>query len=295
MLRVERPEAVFIITAYDREDGRIQATQIALEALAAGAHVWMEKPSAASLEDVERLIAASEKAGRFVMTGLKKVFFPTIEKAKAIIGSEAFGRPTSIYVRYPQGIPPLSARGSQKRMLGLLDHIYHPAAILHYLMGPIERFTYEWEPVRGASAATLRFASGAVGLLHLCAGISATSPLERLEVVGEDANLVVENGAKLTYYRRHRHASYGRSGTFITAEEAAPVFWEPEFSLGQLYNSNMFTLGYAQEVRAFCDSVLENTPPDRGTLADVLEIVKLFQAYCDNDAASPVALNPKGA
>lgn len=291
MLAKEKPEAVFIVTSYD-PDGSIQATRIALAALDAGCHVWMEKPTAASRRDVELLMEAERRNGRVVMTGLKKIFFPTVQKTKEIIDSAAFGKPTSIYVRYPQAMPRFEDRGDAVKMLGLLDHIYHPAAILKYLMGPIERFTYEWEPVRGASAATLRFASGAVGLLHFAAGASGSSPLERLEVIGENANVVVDNGVRLTYYRPHVKKDYGRTATFIMDEDEAPVRWEPEFSLGQLYNNNLFTLGYAQEVRAFCDSVLTGAPVTRGSLSDVLEIVKLFEAFSRTPAGVTASLNP---
>ncbi len=289
MFEAERPEAVFIVTSYD-PDGTIQSTRIAIDALAAGAHVWMEKPAAASLAEVAQLSAAAERAGRFVMTGLKKVFFPTVEKVKSIITSEAFGQPTSIYVRYPQSMPPLAERGDALKMLGLLDHIYHPAAILNYLMGPIERLTYEWEPRRGASVASLRFESGAVGVLHLAAGASGASPLERLEVVGEGSNVIVDNGARLTWYRKARTPSYGRSASFLVDDDVAPLHWEPEFSLGQLYNNNLFTLGYAQEVRHFCDCVLAGTPPTRGSLDDVRQIVRLFEHYRSVDAGRTVVL-----
>ncbi|HEY9348737.1 MAG TPA: Gfo/Idh/MocA family oxidoreductase, partial [Inquilinus sp.] len=47
MLAAERPEVVFIVTSY-HPDGRVQATDLAQDVLAAGAHVWMEKPTAAS-------------------------------------------------------------------------------------------------------------------------------------------------------------------------------------------------------------------------------------------------------
>lgn len=292
MLRMERPEAVFVVTSYD-PDGRIQATDIALDALAAGAHVWMEKPTAASIRDVRALIDRSAETRRFVMTGLKKVFFPSIEKVKSIISSDAFGAPTSIYVRYPQPIPPPKDRSDDVKMIGLVDHIYHPAAILQYLMGRIERFTYEWEPKRGASVASLRFTSGAVGALHLAAGASGGSPLERLEVIGEGANVVVDNGVRVTYYRPCVRPAYGRAASYITDDDSAPLVWEPEFSLGQLYNNNLFTLGYAQEVRSFCDCVLTDTPPGRGSLAAVLEIVKLFEAYRAVDAGVTTPINPK--
>ena len=294
MLEAERPEAVFIVTSYE-PDGAIQSTPIALQALAAGAHVWMEKPSAASVAEVRRLMAASEKAGKAVMTGLKKIFFPAVAKVKAIISdTAAFGRPSSIYVRYPQGIPRFANRGNPLKMLGLLDHIYHPAAILQHLMGPIERMTYEWEPACGASVASLRFVSGAVGSLHLAAGASGSSPLERLEVVGEGANVVLDNGVNLTYYRRAPRPDYGRAASFLVDDAVAPLTWAPEFSLGQLYNSNLFTLGYAQEVRHFCEAVLAGRAPDRGTLAEVLEIMTLFEAYQTADAGRTVVLQRAG-
>ncbi|HZZ37265.1 MAG TPA: hypothetical protein VFE03_16200, partial [Caulobacteraceae bacterium] len=221
---------------------------------------------------------------------LKKVFFPAVAKVKEILSTSAFGAPSSIYVRYPQHIPAFGERGELPKMLGLLDHIYHPAAIIQHLMGPIERLTYEWEPTCGASVAALRFASGAVGCLHLAAGASGSSPLERLEVIGRGANVVVDNGVKLTYYRRARYPEYGRADNWLSDEEYAPLHWEPEFSLGQLYNSNLFTLGYAQEVRHFCDSVLSGQAPTRGGLEDVLEIMTLFEAYRTTDAGRTVVL-----
>lgn len=289
MFVAERLDAVFIVTAYD-PDGTVQATAIALDALEAGLHVWMEKPTAGSVAAVEQLIAASGRAGRIVMTGLKKLFFPTIVKVKEIISAEAFGPPTSIYVRYPQAIPRLENRSNPVKMLGLLDHIYHPAAILHYLMGPIERFSYEWEGKAGASVASLRFASGAVGVLHLAAGASGSSPLERLEVVGAGSNLVVENGAKLTWYRPATRPAYGRSASFIVSDAEAPLTWEPEFSLGQLNNNSLFLLGYVQEVQHFCDCVLEGRQPDRGGLADSLAIMRLYEAYCRTEPGAAVRL-----
>ncbi|MGO6992652.1 Gfo/Idh/MocA family protein [Rhizobium johnstonii] len=187
MLEQEKPELVFLVTAY-HPDGRVQATDLALDALASGAHVWMEKPTAASLEDIERLQAASAAAGRMVMTGLKKTFFPTIEKLRDLIGSPGFGRLTSINVRYPQSLPGQEDRADLVKMQSFLDHIYHPGAILHFLGGEIERAGYEWEALTGATITSLRFHSGAIGTLHLAAGQSGSSIFERVEIIGEGAN-----------------------------------------------------------------------------------------------------------
>ncbi len=278
MLEREKPDAVFIVTSYD-EHGRVQATQLALDALNAGAHVWMEKPTAASVDEVQQLMDTSRRAERFVMTGLKKTFFPSIVKAKEIITSEEFGRVASLTLRYPQSIPPLDQRGDLTKVRGLLDHIPHPASIINELMGPIESFSYQWESITGGSVTSLKFVSGAIGTLHMPGGGSGSSPLERLEVVGEHANVVVDNGVKVTYYRPAQRPAYGRSASYLVDNDAAPLFWEPEFSLGQLYNKNIFFLGYVQEVLHFCDSVLTGSPPSKGTLEQSMEIVKMFEGY----------------
>ncbi|WP_127585000.1 Gfo/Idh/MocA family protein [Paenibacillus koleovorans] len=290
MLEKEKPDAVFIVTAY-HPDGRVQATDLALDALKLGVHVWMEKPTAACCEEVRQLMAASESSGRFVMTGLKKLFFPAIVKARDIISSPEFGRPSQIYIRYPQGMPPFEERAQLNRVTSLVDHIFHPGAILHYMMGKVGQMSYEWEPFNGGSISSFRFLSGAVGTLHMAAGASGSSPLERLEIIGEGANVIVENGVKLTYYRRAARPAYGRSASFLVADEEAPLYWEPEFSLGQLYNKNIFYLGYVPEVLHFCESVLTGQPPQKGTLDDSLEIAKLLEVYRGTPAGTYAVVN----
>lgn len=289
MLAAERPDAVFIVTAY-HPDGRVQATDLARDALRAGAHVWMEKPTAASLAEVEALADLSRQTGRSVMTGLKKIFFPTIEKLKDIIETPEFGRVSSIAVRYPQALPPPEKRGDLRAMESFLDHIYHPGSILRFLMGPIARASYEWEPVNGGCVASLKFESGAVGTLHFAAGQSGTSPFERVEVIGEKANAVVENGVTLKYYRRADLPAYGRAASFIQDDAVAPIVWEPECSLGQLYNNNLFYLGYVPEVLHFCEAVLAGAAPTKGTLEEAADIMRLFEFFQRTPAGVSAAL-----
>lgn len=278
MLRIERPEAVFIVTGYDA-DGRVQATDIAMDCLRAGAHVWMEKPTAATSLEIRDLERTSRESGRSVMTGLKKIFTPAMQKVKAVITSSDFGTVSSISVRYPQSLPAEDERDNGAGMRGFLDHIYHPAAILTYLGGPISRMSYEWEPANGATVTSLRFASGAIGALHLAAGAAPNSPLERVEVVGRGGNIVIDNGVRVTYYRAGGESVYGREGSYLVDDQVAPLMWEPEFSLGQLYNKNLFYLGYVPEILHFCDAVSGNVPLTLGTLEQAAQIMALYETY----------------
>jgi predicted dehydrogenase len=280
MLAREQPQVVFIVTGYDA-DSHPTYPPLAIDAMRAGAQVWIEKPPAASAAEIETMMAVERETGRFTMVGFKKMFYPAIAKAAEIAARPEFGGIASVALRYPQSLPPLEKRRDARAMLGFLDHLSHPASILQRLAGPVERFTCEREATHGGLAVSLRFVSGAVGALHLAAGISGTSPLERLEVVGRGANLVVENGCRLIYYRpgRRGEGGYGHSASFIGPDEGAPLTWEPEFSLGQLYNKGLFLLGYAPEILDFCDHALRGQPPAHAGLTDALVITRFYEAF----------------
>lgn len=291
MITNTRPDAVFIVTGYD-DLGRPLATDIALHALSQQCHVWMEKPTAASVADVQLLRQAATHYQRIVLTGLKKMFTPAITKVKDIITSPTFGGASVITVRYPQALPPPDTRHDGTAMKGFLDHIYHPAAVLRYLMGPIQQISYEWSPLTGATTTNLRFSSGAIGSLHLAGGSAEGAPLERVEVVGHGEHVIMENNVHVTYYRRGNHLPYGRSGSFIGDEATAPLHWSPELSLGQLYNKNIFFLGYVPEILHFCECVMTNHDPERGSLEDSLAIAQLFEAYKHYGAGEIIHLSP---
>lgn len=291
MLEREKPDAVFIVTSYG-PDGRNYGYEIAMDALAAGAHVWMEKPTGHSEQEVINLKAAAEKAGRTVMTGLKKMFTPGVERVQEIVSSSEFGTPTSIYMRYPQPIAPFEERQDLRAVYGLLDHIWHPMAIVVSLMGELESFTYQWEPTAQGSMHLMRFTSGAIGTLHLAAGVSGSSPLEHLEVIGEGANVVLDNGVDLTYYRPSQRVDYG-GPTYLVPTETAPLSWSPEFSHGALHNNGNFLLGYYSEIFHFCERVLAGEPVTGGTLDQAQEIIRMFDAIRSHPAGEIITLTPR--
>ena len=281
MLGQEELDGVLIVTGYDAE-GRPTYPPLAENCMRAGCHVWMEKPPAATSAEIERLIATSRETGQHGMVGLKKVFFPAVSKVKEIIQREDFGRPTTIYARYPQLIPSEAEKGSLKEgaLRGFLDHIMHPASVLVHLLGPPQTLTYQ-RSVSGAGFALLRWASGATGCLHFAHGQSGTSPLERLEVVGEGANVVVDNGVKLTFYRRGGRGPGGYAGatSFIGPDEGAPIHWEPQFSLASMEAKTLALEGFIQEVSEFARCCVTGEPPEKAGLEDALWAMRIYEAF----------------
>jgi predicted dehydrogenase len=279
MLASEELDAVFVVTAHD-DDGRPRYPAIAIDAMRAGVHGWIEKPPAASVGEIEAMLGVERETERFVQVGFKKMFFPAVAKAKEISSRRAeFGEVSQIYVRYPQDLPPLEDRSDTRKMVAFLDHFFHPASIVLLIAGAPTTMSYVREPASGGTLTTLTFANGAVGVMHLPAGQSWRAPLERLEVVGHGANVIVDNAVELSYYRRGGFPSYGRAASWIAPDGEAPLRWQRESSLGQLYNMSLFSQGYAPEVLAFCESVLEGRRPVKANLDDALALMRWYEAY----------------
>lgn len=286
MLAKESLDAAFLCTGYDAL-GRPRDADLAIECLAAGCHVWMEKPAAASCADVARVQAAAKAAGKSVMVGLKKMFVPANEKARELMDSRDFGKPHLATLQYPVLVPTgeelreYLRGGASPRARDFLDHLCHPASLLIFLLGMPETLAYE-RSSSGGGIATFRFASGAVASMTLAHGASPNGGMERTVVVSERGrHLVVENNVRVSLHRLPP-VGYGDAPNFFQGPPGeATASWEPEFSLGQLYNKGLFLLGYYGEVHEFARSILEKRPPRKGTLEQARQVTRIFEAFAE--------------
>lgn len=64
---------------------------LTLEALACGWHVLCEKPLAVTHQEAQKIVRAAKKHGRFVKTGSNHRFFPTVQKAYALVRKGTIG------------------------------------------------------------------------------------------------------------------------------------------------------------------------------------------------------------
>jgi predicted dehydrogenase len=284
MLKEEQLDAVFIVTNYD-ELGRPRYVPIAAECLKAGKHVWMEKPPAATVAEIEHLEALAGNLN--VMVGFKKMFFPANEKAHQLIHSEAFGNATLATLQYPQSIPTpdefhryLIERKNIAAVQGFLDHLCHPVALLLYLMGMPGTLFYQRTP-SGAGVATFGYADGRIATLTFAHRASDNGGMERTMILSEHGGqVVVENNIRVLYQRDAASRGYGSSPSYYISDvNEASTMWEPEFSLGQLYNKGIFLLGYFGEVNEFAQSILEKRPLAKCHLQHARQITQIFAAF----------------
>jgi predicted dehydrogenase len=283
MLERNDLDAVFIVVGYD-DAGQPLYPALAADAVRAGKHVWMEKPPAATAADIEALQRVAAAAGKQVMVGFKKMFFPANEKARVLAHGDDFGPIAQVTTEYPQFVPTVEqfaryASGAHEMAATFfLDHLCHPASNLLNLLGAPATLSYE-RARNGAAAATLTYDSGAIAQLALTWGAAAQDGLERTTIVGRNRHIVVDNNRRVTYHRMP-YVEYGATPDFYASGlEDTTLVWEPEFSLGQLYNKGLFLLGYYAEVNEFATALLEDRPVAKAGLEDAWLVTHLFEAF----------------
>jgi predicted dehydrogenase len=70
--------------------------EAAEKALAAGKHVFLEKPIALTLEDADAIVAAAERSGRLFMVGLVLRFWPEYVELRRRVAAGGLGRPVAV-------------------------------------------------------------------------------------------------------------------------------------------------------------------------------------------------------
>jgi predicted dehydrogenase len=119
-----------------------QLAGLAEEALAAGAHVLVEKPAGISSAQIDRLMACQSASGRLVKVGFNHRFHPGIARAAAEVHSGRHGDLMHVRARYGHGGRPgydREWRADPARSGGgeLIDQGMHLLDISNWLAGPL--------------------------------------------------------------------------------------------------------------------------------------------------------------
>lgn len=248
--------------------------KLTIEALKAGLHVWMEKPPAVRAAEVEEMIA--HRGDRVVVVGFKKAFMPGLRKAVELLADEAAGPLKSVLAEYPMDIPDHGDRVlAERRTNNWLLNGVHPLSAMLAAAGPVAAVTTHRGP-RGGGACVLEFAGGAIGNLHLAAGMRG--PTERYSFFAERRHVTVENGWRVTLHR-------GTPRDYATTTDFAPagtdhgsIVWEPQNMLATLENKALMTQGMYAEMRHFCDCALAARPAELGSLEFALDVMRAYEA-----------------
>ncbi len=247
--------------------------QLVIEALDTGKHVWVEKPIATRAAEVAEMIA--HRKNQVVVVGLKKAFMPATAKTIEIVNSPQYGNLRSLLAVYHMTMP---ANGQEildtKDTPNWLRNGVHPLAFLMAVGGKVATVT-TIANATGHGLVALQFANGVIGNLHMASG-----PQPNLESYGAygdnwqleiaDTRITLQRGIPFDYRRTTNYAPAG--------DEGGAIVWEASNCLATLENKALFTQGFYQETKYFCDCVLKGETPVQGTLEFAQEMMQVYEA-----------------
>ena len=187
--------AVVIATRHDSHASLVQ------QALAAGKHVFVEKPLCLTAEQLTN-IEAAHTGEQLLMVGFNRRFAPLLidlqQQLESLSGPKAF-----VYTCNAGVIPPdhwiQDPAYGGGRLLGEACHFVD--LIRHLASSPIEDLRLlsaaDSKPCPDIFTLQLRFADGSIGTVHYFANGSKAFPKERLEVFAAGKVLRLDNYRKL--------------------------------------------------------------------------------------------------
>jgi predicted dehydrogenase len=191
----------------------------ACEALVAGADVFLEKPPALSMAEVDEIRRAERRTGRHVIVGFTQRFIRGNRRAKKALNQGAIGEPYMIRVRFAHSGPiPGWAKSDwfhNPKLAGggaLWDMGIHAIDLVLWLMGPIRAVQATCQTLRKEirvedNAVVLAEFAGRRALGYLEVGWTSPSGFYGWEICGDEGSLTFDYQGKLTIQQGRRDPS----------------------------------------------------------------------------------------
>jgi predicted dehydrogenase len=239
---------------------------LALRALEAGKHVFVEKPLAQSVAEAEEVVAAAEGSGSVLMVGHLLEYHPGVEKLREIADSGDLG---DIHYVYSNRLNLGKLRADENALWSLGAH---DVAVVLLLAGeePSEATafgqSYMRHGVEDVVFCHLRFPSGLLAHLHL----SWLDPHKerRFTVVGSQRMATfddMELERKVTVYDKGFDEDFSSYGEYIAR---SGDIWSPRIS-----NEEPLRI----ECAHFLERVRDGAPPRSGAQSG-LRVVRVLEA-----------------
>ena len=255
---LERSDAVYITTPNTRH------VPLAIAAIETGKHVFCEKPLATNVADAETVFQKANETDGVFQVGHNRRFAPVYAELKRMLTETH--TPHSAHVKMNRGelLKPEWTGNPEVTGGFLYETPIHMFDMMRFLFGEVESLhaigsKHEYNEVDDFSV-LFKFISGMHATLATAADASWLFPFERVEVFCHHATLVTREMETLT-------CSTNLEGHFT------------EQSMHQLPREEKW--GYAQEDRAFIDSIVNGSAP-LVSAHDGLMSVKLVDAVYES-------------
>ena len=198
---VEHPEIELIAIA--TESGKHAA--IALDCIAAGKNLIIEKPIAMSIEDADAIIAAANEKGVKVSACHQNRFNVAIQQLRTALESGRFGKLShgSIHVRWNRGkqyYDQAPWRGTWAQDGGtLMNQCIHGIDLLRWMMGDeveevfgaTRQQFHDYLEAEDVGMAVVKFKNGAIGTIEGTSNVYPKNLEETLYIFGENGTVKI--------------------------------------------------------------------------------------------------------
>ncbi|HEX5732566.1 MAG TPA: Gfo/Idh/MocA family oxidoreductase [Blastocatellia bacterium] len=231
---IDAVDAVYITTPNTKH------TALALAALDAGKHVFCEKPMSTTLADARAVLDRATQSAAVFQVGHNRRFAPVYALLKQMITGESPAHSAHVKMNRGELIKPEWVGDPQITGGFLYETTIHMFDMVRFLFGEVTEMSalgssHEYPEVDDFSA-LLGFANGLHATLCSSADASWLFPFERVEVFCSHQTITTREMENIT-------RSEGVEGNHTTK------------SMHQLSKEEKW--GYAQEDRAFVDSIIE--------------------------------------
>lgn len=262
----------------------------AIEALAAGKHVLIEKPLGVTLEAADRLMAAERGSDRVVSTVSQRRFQPAAAFIKQAIDRGYLGRVTSgiaesAFYRSQGYYDSGDWRGTAAIDGGgaLMNQGIHALDLLVWMLGvPVEvtartaRLAHQRIEVEDVAGATISFDNGAVGLV-LASTAAYPGRSVRITVHGDKGTAVMDDDRVVAF----------ESAVADRGSVEKQLYQEGE-QLGDDWTSA--DLAHRAQYRDFLEAIASGRAPGVSTAAGRRSLAVVLGVYESADRGLPVQL-----
>jgi len=229
---LEKSDAVYITAPNTRH------VELALRAVAAGKHVFCEKPMATTLEDARRVLEAAQASGQVFQVGHNRRFSKVYSRVRQLLAASP---PHTAHIKMNRGELLKPAWTADESVTGgfLFETPIHMFDMMRFQFGEVASLDARLSRVNDFSL-LLEFASGMHATFVTSADASWFFPYERMEIFGEYSTIETAEMESLSY-------RIGLDSETVV-ENFSPLPLEEK-------------LGFREEDRLFVDAALNGGAP----------------------------------
>ncbi|TBL71598.1 Gfo/Idh/MocA family protein [Paenibacillus thalictri] len=240
---------------------------VAKAAMLSGLHIFVEKTPCLTSVEAEELAQIQKSTGKTTMVGFNRRFMTSYVMAKEISQRPEFG---GIYMYQSQ----FNTSPYRSEAFFKINHVIHHLDLARFMMGEITLTQVQRVAIddrRVGYTISFRSEQGGIGTIQSGSLLDELYPIERLELLGDRRNVVVDNVRSLVYNRPpgQRKEQYK---TYALVEGGDALVWNPSLGVYPRYSYH----GYEDELHYFIQCVMDGRKPEPN-IEDSVQTMRLVE------------------